>query len=73
MVSPTSPATSRTMPATGDSISTVALSVIKSASWPILLDAVTDLYVPGDDLGLGNALADVRQPEMKRAIVVSPS
>ena len=31
IMSPTSPATSSTLPATGDSISTVALSVIMSA------------------------------------------
>ncbi len=29
----------------------------------VFLDPVADLDVPGDDLGLGDALADVRQPE----------
>ena len=31
----------------------------------IFLDAVADLDVPGDDLRLGNAFADVRQPEFE--------
>ena len=29
----------------------------------IFLDALADLDVPGDDFGLGNAFADVRQTE----------
>ena len=61
--SPTSPASSTTLPATGDSISTVALSVIMSAiCWSSAI-VVADLDVPGDDLGLGNAFADVGQLE----------
>jgi hypothetical protein len=50
------------LPATGDSISTVALSVIMSASCG-LLDHIAHLDVPGEDLGLGNAFADVGQLE----------
>ena len=49
------------VPATGDGISTVALSVITSArTWSSGTD-VADLDVPFDDLGLGDAFADVGQ------------
>ena len=59
-LSPTSPPSASTLPATGDGISTVALSVItRRATWSSL-DRVARLHVPGDDLDLGDAFADVR-------------
>ena len=61
--SPTSPASLITLPATGLSISTVALSVIMSASCWSSSTCVADLDVPGDDLRLGDAFADVGQLE----------
>ena len=48
-----------TTPATGDEISTVALSVITSASTDSARDLVADRDVPLDELGLGDALADI--------------
>ena len=59
------------MPATGDGISTVALSVITSTSGWSSADAVARLDVPGDDLGLGDAFADVRQLEDVTWLIVS--
>jgi hypothetical protein len=61
--SPTSPATSTTRPATGDSISTCRLVGHHVGKLLVFLDLVADLDVPGDDLGLGNAFADVGQLE----------
>ena len=52
-----------TTAATGEVISTVALSVITSTSGCVLVDEVADLDVPGDDLGLGDAFADIGQLE----------
>ena len=52
-------ASASTVPATGDGISTVALSVITAATTWSSRDEVADLDVPFDDLGLGDALADV--------------
>ena len=46
-------------PATGDGISTVALSVITSASTWSSATAVAGLDVPGDEFDLGDAFADV--------------
>ena len=60
-MSPASAPSLAIVPATGDDSSTVALSVITSASdWSSWI-VVADVDVPLDDLGLGHALADVGQ------------
>ena len=59
--SPGSPCSAVTTPATGDETSTVALSVSTSASDRFGRDLVADRDEPLDELGLGDALADVGQ------------
>ena len=60
---PTSPCIAVTVPSTGEVISTVALSVITSTRWLVFLDVIARLYMPGHDLGLGDAFADIGQAE----------
>ena len=61
--SPTSPASSTTLPATGRFHLDRRLVGHHVGDLLVLGDRVADLDVPGDDLGLGNAFADVGQLE----------
>ena len=58
-ICPTSPPSASTLPCTGDGISTVALSVITSASTWSSTTVSPGLHVPGDELDFGDAFADV--------------
>ena len=62
--SPTSPASLVTVPATGRFHFDRGLVGHHVGELLVFLDAVADLDVPGDDLGLGNAFADVGQLEL---------
>ncbi len=57
--SPGLPLSAITLPETGEGISTVALSVITSASGSSSVTMSPTLTMPGDDLGFGGALADI--------------
>ena len=61
--SPTSPASSTTLPATGRFHLDRRLVGHHVGERLVLVDLVADLDVPGDDLGLGDAFADVGQLE----------
>ena len=63
IMSPTSPATSSTLPATGRFHLDRRLVGHHVGELLVFLDAVADLDVPGDDLGLGDAFADIGQLE----------
>jgi hypothetical protein len=64
---PTSRAARRSFPPSGDVMVTVALSVITSTIGWSSFTTSPALHVPGDDLALGHALADVRKLEFPAA------
>ena len=66
-ICPTSPPSASTWPATGDGISTVALSVITSASTWSSATVSPGLHVPGHEFDLGDAFADVGHLDDVRA------
>ena len=69
---PTLPPSASTVPATGEGISTVALSVITSARTWSSATASPGLHVPFHQLHLGDAFADVRHLDDVHAHVRTP-